>query len=260
MKQLCEKTCALVKEVGAYIQGQRTHFSEANIETKSINQLVSYVDQTAEKKLVNGLSLLFPDAGFITEEQTIATETKEWMWVIDPLDGTTNFMHGIPVYSISIGLLHNNKPVMGIVYELNQNELFYAWEGSPAYLNGSIIQVRSETKFANTLLATGLPYYDFEGMQPYLSTLTHLMKETRGIRRMGSAAVDLAYVACGRFDGYFEYGLSPWDVAGGIFIVQQAGGVITNFDGGEDAVFSRSIVAASAALHQQLASVIQTYF
>lgn len=260
MEQLCKQTCDLVKSVGAYIQNERKHFSEQNIETKSLNQLVSYVDQTAEKKLVTGLQTLLPKAGFITEEQTIATEPKEWMWVIDPLDGTTNFMHGIPIYSISIGLLRNNQPVMGIVFELNQNELFYAWEGSPAYLNGSIIRVRTETSFTNTLLATGLPYYDFDGMQPYLQTLTHLMKETRGIRRMGSAAVDLAYVACGRFDGYFEYGLSPWDVAGGIFIVQQAGGKVTNFKGGNDAVFSRSIVAASASLHPQLASVIRTYF
>lgn len=253
---LCGHVCELVRAVGSFIQYEATTFSYDKVEEKSLNQLVSYVDKTAEEKLVKGLSELFPEAGFITEEATIATEEREFMWVIDPLDGTTNFIHGIPVYSISIGLLRNRKPVMGIVYEPNRDELFYAWEGSKAYLNGKEISVKQNPELSKSLLATGFPYYDFGGMQGYLNTLQYFMQHTQGMRRMGSAAVDLAYVACGRFDGYFEYGLSPWDVAGGMFIVQQAGGIVTDFYGGEDCIFGRTIIASSEALYTPFFEVV----
>ncbi|MES2558419.1 MAG: inositol monophosphatase family protein [Bacteroidota bacterium] len=259
-ERICKQACELTKAVGAFIQTEAKAFSYDKVEEKSFNQLVSYVDKTAEEKLVAGLSILFPEAGFITEEQTIATEEKEYMWVIDPLDGTTNFIHAIPVYSVSVGLLCNRNPVMGIVYEINRDELFYAWEGSKAYLNGKEISVKQNTELGKSLLATGFPYYDFEGMEGYLNALQYFMKHTQGMRRLGSAAVDLAYVACGRFDGYFEYGLSPWDVAGGAFIVQQAGGKVSDFTGGSDCIFGRSIVAASATLYAEFFAVVKREF
>jgi myo-inositol-1(or 4)-monophosphatase len=257
---VCKQACELAKTVGVFIAQESKHFSMDKVEEKSMNQLVSYVDKTAEEKLVAGLNLIFPEAGFITEEQTIATEEKEYMWVIDPLDGTTNFIHRIPIYSISIGLLRNKKPVMGIVYEVNRDELFYAWEGSKAYLNGSEIRVKQNPSLTKSLLATGFPYYDFEGMTGYLNALQYFMRHTQGMRRLGSAAVDLAYVACGRFDGYFEYGLSPWDVAGGVFIVQQAGGKVSDFKGGDDCIFGRAIVASSEALYPEFFEVIRKEF
>jgi myo-inositol-1(or 4)-monophosphatase len=258
--QICEQVCELSKQVGAFIDTEAKGFTYDKVEEKSLNQLVSYVDKTAEEKLVKGLSLIFPEAGFITEEQTITTEEKEYMWVIDPLDGTTNFIHSIPVYSISIGLLRNRKPIMGIVYEVNRQELFYAWEGSKAYLNGKEISVKQNAELSKSLLATGFPYYDFDGMKGYLEALQYFMKNTQGMRRMGSAAVDLAYVACGRFDGYFEYGLSPWDVAGGVFIVQQAGGKVSDFKGGDDCIFGRAIVASSSALYPDFMKVVKDAF
>jgi myo-inositol-1(or 4)-monophosphatase len=257
---ICKQACDLAKSVGSFIIGESSLFSMDKVEEKSMNQLVSYVDKTAEEKLVAGLKTIFPEAGFITEEQTITTEEKEYMWVIDPLDGTTNFIHQIPVYSISIGLLRNKKTVMGIVYEVNRSEMFYAWEGSKAYLNGKEISVKQNPSLSKSLLATGFPYYDFHGMQAYLNTLQYFMKHTQGMRRLGSAAVDLAYVACGRFDGYFEYGLSPWDVAGGIFIVQQAGGKVSDFKGGDDCIFGREIVASSTALYPEFFEVIKKEF
>jgi myo-inositol-1(or 4)-monophosphatase len=259
-EHICLQACELTKQVGLFIDTEAKGFSYDKVEEKSFNQLVSYVDKTAEEQLVKGLSEIFPEAGFITEEQTIATEEKEYMWVIDPLDGTTNFIHQIPVYSISIGLLRNKKPVMGIVYEVNLKELFYAWEGSKAYLNGNEISVKQNPDLSKSLLATGFPYYDFEGMNGYLNALKYFMKNTQGMRRLGSAAVDLAYVACGRFDGYFEYGLSPWDVAGGAFIVQQAGGKVSDFKGGEDCIFGRSIVASSTALYPSFFEVVKKEF
>jgi myo-inositol-1(or 4)-monophosphatase len=256
----CKQAGELARAVGAFIRNESSGFSMDVVEEKSFNQLVSYVDKTAEEQLVKGLSEIFPEAGFITEEQTIASEQKEYMWVIDPLDGTTNFIHQIPVYSISIGLLHNNIPVMGVVYEVNRNELFYAWEGSKAYLNGTPISVKQNAELSKSLLATGFPYYDFDGMKAYLEVLQYFMQNTQGMRRMGSAAVDLAYVACGRFDGFFEYGLSPWDVAGGAFIVQQAGGKVCTFSGGDDYIFGRSIVASSTALYNPFFEVINKSF
>lgn len=256
-EKLCIDTCTLAQEAGLFIMLERKTFTYDKVEEKTFNQLVSYVDKTAEEMLVSGLQKLLPQAGFITEESTIATEEKEFMWIIDPLDGTTNFIHSLPVFSVSIGLMQNNELVLGIVYECNRNEMFYAWKGSKAYLNNQPIYVKQNDKLSQSLLATGFPYYDFEVMEKYLATLKYLMVNTQGMRRMGSAAVDLAYTACGRFDGFFEYGLHPWDVAGGAFIVQQAGGIISTFSGDKNYVFDKTLIASSAVLYPSFFEVIQ---
>lgn len=260
LENITLQVCEVVKEVGEFIHQEAHGFKKTSVKVKSFNQLVSYVDKTAEEMLVKNLTGLLPEAGFITEEETITSVDKEYMWVIDPLDGTTNFVHQIPVYSISIGLLRNKKPVMGIVYEINREELFYAWEGSPAYLNGHVITVKPNADLFKSLMATGFPYYDFNLMDAYFKTLQELLRSTQGMRRMGSAAVDLAYVACGRFDGFFEYGLSPWDVAGGAFIVQQAGGTITDFSGTDGYIFGKEIIAASASIHPSFSGIIKKHF
>ncbi len=259
-EKLCIDTCTLAQEAGLFIMLERKTFTYDKVEEKTFNQLVSYVDKTAEEMLVSGLQKLLPQAGFITEESTIATEEKEFMWIIDPLDGTTNFIHSLPVFSVSIGLMQNNELVLGIVYECNRKEMFYAWKGSKAYLNNQPIYVKQNDKLSQSLLATGFPYYDFEVMEKYLATLKYLMVNTQGMRRMGSAAVDLAYTACGRFDGFFEYGLHPWDVAGGAFIVQQAGGIISTFSGDKNYVFDKTLIASSAVLYPSFFEVIQKNF
>lgn len=256
LESICSKTCAIAKEAGLFIKKERESFNGDVVEVKSFNQLVSYVDKTAEEILVAGLKNIFPEAGFITEEQTIATEQKEWMWVIDPLDGTTNFIHALPVFSVSVGLIRNGKPVLGVVYEVNREEMFYAWHNGGAWLNGQRISVKQNTELEKSLLATGFPYYDFKVMDEYIKALKYLMTHTQGMRRMGSAAVDLAYTACGRFDGFFEYGLSPWDIAGGICLIEEAGGIVTTFDGSEDTIFSKSIIGSSKALYPQFMAVI----
>ncbi|MGB0807246.1 MAG: inositol monophosphatase family protein, partial [Salibacteraceae bacterium] len=221
---ICESSISIIKETGKYILSQRKGFTEDAVETKSLNSLVSFVDKTAEIQLVKQLGELIPEAGFIAEEGTSTKIGKEYNWVIDPLDGTTNFIHGIPLYSISVALTKNGFPVIGIVYEINLDECFYAWKDSKAYLNGSEISVTKTSKMSDTLLATGFPYHDFDKMDGFLKSLRYFMEHTRGLRRLGSAAVDLAYVACGRVDGFYEYGLNPWDVVAGAFIVEQAGG------------------------------------
>jgi len=260
LQDITAKVGSLAKTVGNFIQVEAQNFNRDRVEVKSFNQLVSYVDKAAEEKLVAGLKEILPEAGFITEEETIVTAQKEYMWVIDPLDGTTNFIHQLPVYSISIALLHNNIPVMGVVFEPNRHELFYAWKDGGAYLNGHKINVKQNNELSKSLLATGFPYYDFDLMQRYLNTLQEFLRITRGMRRMGSAAVDLAYVACGRFDGFFEYGLSPWDVAGGIVLVQEAGGKVSTFSGTDDAIFGKEIVAASGQIFNDFYAIIHKGF
>lgn len=259
-EKLCLDTCSLAKQAGLFILAENKNFTYDKVEEKTFNQLVSYVDKTAEEMLVAGLQKLLPQAGFITEEATIATQQKEFMWIVDPLDGTTNFIHNLPVFSVSIGLMQNNELVLGVVYECNRDEMFYAYKGGNAYLNNKTIYVKQNAELSKSLLATGFPYYDFEVMENYLATLKYLMVNTQGMRRMGSAAVDLAYTACGRFDGFFEYGLHPWDVAGGAFIVQQAGGKLATFSGHGNYVFDKTLIASSAALYPAFSQIISKNF
>lgn len=247
-------------ETGKFIRQQSQRLHEITIEEKDINSLVSYVDREAEKQLVNELGTLLPDAGFLTEEDTPNSEGKTWQWIIDPLDGTTNFLYGIPCFSISVGLKRDDKLALGIIYEINDNELFYAWENGGAFLNGNRICVSQRKSLNHSLLATGFPYYDFTSMGKYLKSFTYLMQNSRGIRRLGSAAVDLAYVACGRFDGFFEYSLNPWDVAGGAVIVKEAGGHVMDFTGGGNYLFGREIIAANPFITKDLQKILQKDF
>lgn len=257
-EKLCREAIEVVTEAAAFIRKEFEGFDQKVVEEKSMNQLVSFVDVTAEKILVKGLDQLIDDCGFITEENTVEqAENHKYRWVIDPLDGTTNFIHGLPVFSVSVGLLEKDKLVLGIIYEVTKNECFYAWKGSPAYLNGKEIKVSGAKKLQDSLLATGFPYYEFDGMDGYLNSLRHFMKNTRGLRRMGSAAIDLAYTAAGRFEGFFELSLNPWDVAAGAFIVQQAGGKVVDFTGGDNYLFGKQIVACSPGVYKEFFGVIK---
>ncbi|MBD78402.1 MAG: inositol monophosphatase [Crocinitomicaceae bacterium] len=259
-KKLCSDTCELVRKTGSAVLEERKSFKRSQVEIKGSHDFVTHVDRLAEKLLVEGLTKILPEAGFIAEEGTSTKEGKVYNWIIDPIDGTTNFIHGIPAFSISIALLENQQLVMGVVYEINADEMFYAWKNSPAYLNGKEIQVSQESNADLSLLATGFPYHDYNMVDPYLELLKHFMKTTSGIRRLGSAAVDLAYVACGRFEGFYEYGLNPWDVAGGAFIVKQAGGTVCDWKGGDDFIFGKTILADNSILHNNYLNSIRKFF
>ncbi len=260
IQKLCQEVCTLSKQVGSFIKNESEKFSTSRIEVKGKNDFVSYVDKTSEIKIIEGLSTLLPESGFIAEEGTSAKKGEVYNWVIDPLDGTTNFIHGIPCYAVSIGLMRKNELILGVVYEINLDECFYAWEGSKAYLNGKEIQVSKAPTLADSLLATGFPYYDYGRMKEYLELFQYFMKNTHGLRRLGSAATDLAYVACGRFDGFYEYSLRPWDVAAGAFIVQQAGGKVTDFKGGDNYVFGKELVAGNSIFFAEFLKAIQDHF
>ncbi|SMO77808.1 inositol monophosphatase family protein [Solitalea koreensis] len=255
-----EEVKKITLEVGAFIRSERKNFNSDKIEYKGLNDLVSYVDKTAEQRIVAGLKDIIADAGFVTEEKTINKTGERFNWIIDPLDGTTNFIHGIPTYSISIALKENDELVLGVVYEINMDELFYTWKGEKSYLNGAIISVSKNRTLGESLLATGFPYYDFEKAEKYMKVFSELIQQTHGLRRLGSAAVDLAYVACGRFEGYFEYNLNPWDVAAGALIVKNAGGTITNFLGGEEFLDAREIVAGNGYSGAEMLKVIVKHF
>jgi myo-inositol-1(or 4)-monophosphatase len=261
LTELLTQTIRIVQETGTFIQTSAFTFNSDTIVDKSLNQLVSEVDIQAENMLVRGLSKLQVDAGFIGEENTISLDnSKDYQWIIDPLDGTTNFLHGLPVYCISVALAFQGKPILGVILELNKNELFYATKGGGAFLNEKKIKVTDTQNLNKTLIATGFPYYNFEAMEAYLDVLNELMRNTRGLRRLGSAAVDLAYTACGRFDGFFEWGLSPWDVAAGIIIVQEAGGSVTDFENQQNYLFGKSIIAGNPTISLQLQQIIAKKF
>lgn len=252
-----EEVIKVSRKAGGFIREESKKFSASSIEHKGFNDLVSYVDKEAESMIVAELSVLLPEAGFIAEEGTSDKKGEQYNWVIDPLDGTTNFIHGLPVYAVSIALMQENEVVLGVVYEINRDECFFAVKNGGAYCNAQKISVSAAPTLSKSLIATGFPYYNFEQMPKYLSILNELMQKSHGLRRMGSAAVDLAYVACGRFEGFFEYNLNAWDVAAGILIVQEAGGKVTDFSGGNDAVFGRELVSSNNHIHHELLTEIK---
>lgn len=259
LKKVLESVKSLTQEVGTFIRAESKTFKTSDIEHKGFNDLVSYVDKEAEKKLVEGCRSILPEAGFITEEGTATTRQEEFNWIIDPVDGTTNFTHGLPIYAISLALTQYDKVVLGVIYEINRDECFYAITGGGAYCNEDPIKVSEASQLGQSLLATGFPYHDFGKMSTYLDILNEFMQQTHGLRRLGSAAVDLAYTACGRFEGFFEYNLKPWDVAAGIIIVKEAGGAVTDFNGGDDCLFGGEILAAGN-LHKDILDVIQKHW
>ncbi len=259
-RQITESALALCRETGGFIAEQQGRLSAGDVEHKGFNDLVTYVDKTAEKQLVTGLQRILPEAGFITEEKTRPQTGGTYRWIVDPLDGTTNFVHGVPCYCISVALSRDDNVVLGIIYEVNLGEAFYAWLDSPAFLNGKEIRVSPAVTMQHALLATGFPYTNFDRMAPYMEVFDYCMRHTQGLRRMGSAAVDLAYVAAGRFEGFFEYGLNAWDVAAGAFIVERAGGRVSDFSGGRDFIFGREIVAMNAGLYDPFMKVVGEKF
>ncbi len=246
LKDLCFKVIDIVNATGVFIKEERNNFSMSeDVEIKGHSNYVTYIDKASEERLVKELGELIPGSGFIAEEGTSTKKGDVYNWVIDPIDGTTNFIHGLSPYSISVGLMENNEIVMGVVLEVSHGEMFYAWAGGDAYLNGNKISVSNNREHQQALVVTGFPYCNFSHIDSYFNTMREVMEKASGIRRLGSAAVDLCYVACGRFEAFWEYALNPWDVAAGSFIVKQAGGRICDFSGGEGYLFGGEIIATN---------------
>jgi myo-inositol-1(or 4)-monophosphatase len=234
-------------------------FNINQTETKGLNDFVTYVDKGSEKMLIERLEPLVTDAGFIAEEGTSEKKGSRYNWIIDPLDGTTNFLHGVHPYAISIGLMKDNEIIAGVVHEVGGHETFSAWQNGGAWLNGSRIHVSSTTKLSGSLAATGFPYNLFDRLDPYMDLLGYLVRHTHGIRRLGSASIDLAYVACGRFDLFFEYDLKIWDIAAGMLLVREAGGKFSDFSGETQGLTGDETIATNAAIYNEVLGIIGSY-
>jgi myo-inositol-1(or 4)-monophosphatase len=258
-KDICKEIEKAARDAAEFIKQEARVFDINCTERKGLNDFVSYVDKGAEKLLVERLTSILPEAGFITEEGTSSKVGVRYCWVIDPLDGTTNFLHGFYPYAISIGLTEDNDVVAGVVHEVGKNETFTAWKDGGAWLNGKPVHVSKVATLADSLIATGLPYSDFHRLDPYMESLTYLCRHAQGIRRLGSAATDLAYVACGRFEGFYEYGLHPWDIAAGIVLVREAGGQVSDFSGNGNNLRGDEIVAASGLVFSEFLESVSRF-
>jgi len=250
----------VAKEAGEFILSQRRKFSGSQIEVKGLNDFVTYVDKESEELIIKRLELLLPDSDFLAEENTRQRTEKEFTWIIDPLDGTTNYIHGLPCFCVSIGLVNKAEELLlGVVLEINQHECFYAWKEGGAYLNEKRIVVSERDLLKDSLLVTGFPYTDFSRMEEYLNLFKDLMEHSHGLRRLGSAAADLAYVAAGRCEAFYEYSLKPWDVAAGALLVKEAGGIVSDFKGQNGFLFNQEIIASNSGIYQELLEKIREF-
>jgi myo-inositol-1(or 4)-monophosphatase len=257
LEKLTGEVVKLCLKDGAYIKQQLKLLKAKDIELKDDHNFVTYVDRTSEEMLVNELSSILPGSGFIAEENDYGQSDSALKWVIDPLDGTTNFVHGVPFFAISIALMDADKCVLGIVHEVNRSESFYSWGGGKAYLNGKRINVSASKTLKDSLLVTGFPYLRDHILDKYMELFKAFIQRTQDLRRLGSAATDLAYVAAGRFEGFYEISLNSWDVAAGSFLVQQAGGIVTDFQGGTDFIFGGSLISSNSFVHGEMLEVVK---
>ncbi len=228
------------------------------VTSKDRNDFVSEVDRQAEDIIIRTLRKAYPKHSILAEESG-AHAGNEYQWIIDPLDGTTNFLHGFPQFAVSIALLHKGRLEQGVVYDPMRQELFQASRGAGAMLNNRRLRVTARTSLAGTLLGTGFPYHDHRHLDAYLAMLKDLIVETAGIRRPGSAALDLAYVAAGRLDGFWEIGLKPWDLAAGALLVQEAGGIVGDLSGGPSFIKNGHIVAGNAKVFAAIIKAIRPH-
>ena len=244
LEQMTLKVCEVARQAGAYIRKERAGFSQEKVERKHQHDYVSYVDKGSERMIVEALKALLPEAGFITEEGLASHTDEQCLWVVDPLDGTTNFIHGYAPYAVSIALIKGSEILIGVVYEVCADECFYAWQGGGAWLDGQAIHV-GQSELNDALLCFQLPY-NSEAYKPVISRLiNHFYGRVGSIRMIGSAAMALCYVAAGRLDGYAERYIGQWDYMAGALIVMEAGGKVTDYAGSDRFTQGDSIIATN---------------
>jgi len=243
------------RKAGSIITRASFDLDKLTVRRKRQNDFVTEVDHAAEDAIIGVLRDAYPDHGILAEESGEKAADSEYQWVIDPLDGTTNFLHGFPQYCVSIGLLHKRKLQQAVVYDPNRNELFTATRGVGAYLNDRRIRVSKTERLGEALMGTGFPFREVGELDNYLGMFKRMTLGTSGIRRPGAAALDLAWVAAGRIDGFWEIGLSPWDMAAGALLVREAGGLVGDLDGEDKFMESGRIVASNAKI---FSAILQT--
>ena len=257
LRQLTADVCRIATEAGCFLREERKNFHRERVVEKQAHDYVSYVDKESERRLVQELSALLPQAGFIAEEGSAAYNDEPYCWVIDPLDGTTNFIHDNAPYCVSIALRSRTELLLGVVYEVCRDECYYAWKGGNAWLNGERIQVSGVKRMEDAFLITELPY----NARDYKRTAEHLLHElygvVGGIRMNGSAAVAICYVAAGRIDGWLEAFINKWDYSAAALIVLEAGGRVTDFYGNGHFIEGHHIIATNGHLHPALQRLVE---
>ena len=246
------------RRAGSLINRATQDLDLITVERKGVSDYVSEVDRMAEKAIVETLLEAYPEHAILAEEGG-AQGQSDYLWIIDPLDGTTNFLHGFPQFAVSIGLQIKGVLNLAVIYDPTRNELFTATRGNGAHLNDRRLRVSKQTRLQESLIGTGFPYRDFTYLDDYLKMFRELLPKTAGLRRPGCASLDLAYVAAGRYDGFWEAGLKPWDIAAGVLLIQEAGGLVTDFDGGENYMATGNVVGGNPKVFSQLLQVIQPH-
>jgi myo-inositol-1(or 4)-monophosphatase len=249
------------RTAGALINRASLDLDLLKISSKSPNDFVTEVDQAAERAVIETLLTAYPGHGILAEEsgRTHGAKDSDYLWIIDPLDGTTNFIHGFPVYAVSIALAYKGQVQQAVVYDPTRNDLYYASKGRGAFLNDKRLRVSKRTRMAESLIGTGFPFRKGDNFKRYMAMFEVVMQRCAGLRRPGAAALDLCYVAAGCYDGFFETGLNPWDIAAGSLIITEAGGLIGNFTGDADFMYQREVVAGNPKIYGQLVSLLSPY-
>ncbi len=246
------------RRAGSIISRAADNLDALTVRHKSLNDLVSEVDRASEEAIIDVLKGAYPEHAILAEESG-ASGDSEYVWIIDPLDGTTNFLHGLPIYCVSIALAHKGQLQHGVIFDPTRNDLYTASRGSGAYLNDRRLRVSKRDRLIDGLIGTGFPFRMFDYVDPYLGMLRELMTKTAGVRRPGAAALDLAAVAAGRLDGFWEIGLSPWDMAAGVLMIQEAGGLVGDLEGNERYMERGHVVAGNPKIFAQLLATIQPH-
>ncbi len=259
MHPLLNTAVKAARKAGAIINRASLDLDLLRVTTKGHADFVTEVDKAAEQAIIETLSQAYPDHGFLAEESGAQRPdgASDFTWIIDPLDGTTNFIHGFPQYAVSIACQHAGQITQAVIYDPSRNDLFTATRGRGAFLNDRRLRVSKRSQLQDSLIATGFPYRNFERIDEYLQLFKRVAARTAGIRRPGAAALDLAYVAAGRFDGFWEFGLSPWDMAAGSLLVVEAGGLISDDQGNADHLSSGNVVCGSPKVYAQLLSLVR---
>lgn len=264
MDNLLSVAIQAATDAGTYIARSASEIGQLNIIEKSLHDYVSEVDRNAEKIIRSHILKEFPSHTILGEEYgSGGGSDTDYKWIVDPLDGTTNFLRSIPHYAVSIGIAYNNELTIGVVYDPAKDDLFYAQKGKGAFLNKTKILVSQKPSIQGALLATGVPFNgkNLEEISSFTSTMEGLLAfHTSGIRRLGAAALDLAYIACGRYDGFWEANLQPWDIAAGALLVTEAGGIVSDLNGGDEYLTSGNILAANQCVHKPMLSITNKYY
>lgn len=246
----------VAKEAGKFLKINLGKVKNIESKKEEIN-LVTEIDKGSERKIIEFIKSKFPHHGILAEESGEESLISDYKWIIDPLDGTTNYTHSFPVFCVSIALEYKGEVILGVIYDPNFDEIFWAEKGKGAFLNGRKISVSKTDKLIKSMLATGFPYNVREDPDNCIEHFVNFLMEAQAIRRLGSAALDLAYVACGRLDGFWEVNLNPWDVAAGKIIIEEAGGTVTDFYGNKFNIYTKGVVASNGLIHQQMLEVIK---